>query len=137
MNKKIQNLIEQKIWVYLVPLFIFAIISLLTKQFYVAAVQAFLIWFFSYHFILHKKRKRFLSIMSRYVRYRSGQKFFASQLPSANGNWRSKTTLVWGNRNFYEINKRVSKRMPECRICPRIYRRLAQRMKINLTRSLR
>lgn len=115
MNKKIQNLIEQKIWVYLVPLFIFAIISLLTKQFYVAAVQAFLILvFLIYHFILHKKKEKdFLSIMESLRKDTDLAKNFSLlnfPLPMVILALEN-DALVWGNRSFYEINKRVSKRV--------------------------
>ena len=130
MNKKIQNLIEQKIWVYLIPLFIFAIISLLTKQFYVAAVQAFLILvFLIYHFILHKKKEKdFLSIMESLRKDTDLAKNFSLlnfPLPMVILALEN-DALVWGNRSFYEINKRVSK--GGCQgagFYSRIYRRLA------------
>lgn len=115
MNKKIHSLIEQKIWIYLIPLFIFALISLVTRQFYLAAAQAFLILvFLIYHFILHKKKEKiFLSLMESLRKDTDLAKNFSLlnfPLPMIIFTLEN-DGIVWGNRGFYDINKKVSKRI--------------------------
>ncbi len=115
MNKKIQNLIEQKVWVYIIPLFIFALISLITKQFYVAAIQAFLILvFIIYHFILHKKKEKdFFEIMESLRHDTDLAKNFSLlnfPLPMIIIALEN-DALVWGNKSFYDIDSKVSKRI--------------------------
>lgn len=115
MNKKVKSLIEQKIWVYIIPLFIFALISLGTKQFYIAAVQAFLILaFIIYHYVLHrKKEKLFLEIMDSLREDTDLAKNFSLlnfPLPMAIIAL-DNDSLVWANKSFYEINSKVSKRI--------------------------